>query len=172
MYRLFHEEGIELSELFRDCNGRVGVKPSMVFYQKLDSAGCCVLDSLYPRVSRFQSLGINGIVVCPEGIKFESGVAHRCEFLCPLAKLFGRDALVIPSVRVDPDAVPEAAPNQLVYRSAEMPPDNVPARDIERAQRGCRFEGYREVEVMLVPFVNVQFHVQRIPSLVHSADLV
>src|SRR5437016_14663067 len=105
----------------------------MVFYQELDPAGCCVLDSFYPRVSRFKSLRIYGIVVCPEGIKFESGVAHRCEFLGPLAKLFGSDALVIPSVRVDPDTVPEAAPNQAAYRSAEMLPDNVPASNVERA---------------------------------------
>src|SRR5437879_4599486 len=110
--------------------------------------------------------------MCPERIKFEIGVAHRCEFLGPLTKLFGRDALVIPSVRVDPDTVPEAAPNQLVYRSAEMLPDNVPACNIERAQGGCRFEGYREVEVMLVPFVNVQLRVQRIFSLVHSCDFI
>src|SRR5207245_11405728 len=103
----------------------------MVFYQELDPAGCCVLDSLYPRVSRFQSLRIYGIVVCPEGIELQSGVAHRCEFLGPLAKLFGRDALVIQSVRVDPDAVPEVAPNQLVSWCAEVLPDNVPARDVE-----------------------------------------
>src|SRR5207247_569142 len=140
MNRLFHEERIELAELLRDCNGRVGVKPSMVFYQELDPAGCCVLDSFYPRVSRFQSLRIYGIVVCPEGIKLESSVAHRCEFLGPLAKLFRRDTLVIPSVRVDPDTVPEASPDQLVYRSAEMLPENVPARDVERAQSSCRFE--------------------------------
>src|SRR5205807_9051879 len=101
-----------------------------------------------------------------------SDLAHRREFLGPLAKRFGRDALVIPSVCVHPNSVPEAAPNQLVYRSAEMLPDDVPARDVERAQGGCRFEGYREVEVMLMPFVNVQLRIKRILSFVHSADLV
>src|SRR2546425_10745181 len=109
----------------------------MVFYQKLDSAGCCVLDSFYPPVSRFQSLRIYGIVVCPEGIELESGVAHRCEFLGPLAKLFRRDALVIPAVRVDPNTVPKAASNQLVDWSAEVLASNVPTGDVERTEGSC-----------------------------------
>src|SRR5438309_11552432 len=114
----------------------------MMFYQELDPAGRCVLDSLYPRVSRFQSLRINRIVVCPEGIKFESGVAHRCEFLGPLAKLFGCDALVVPSVRVDPDTVPETASDELMDRCAAVFPSDVPACNIERAAGFWCFEAY------------------------------
>src|SRR5437773_11373789 len=109
----------------------------MVFYQELDPAGRCVLDSLYPLVSRFQSLRINGIVVCPEGIELQSGVAHRCEFLGPLAKLFSRDTFVIPCVPVDSNTLPTAAPNQRAYRSAELIPNNATGSNVERGKSSC-----------------------------------
>src|SRR5205809_6722354 len=151
---------------------RISIEPSMMLYKEVNPAIRRVPYGLYSLIGPLDSVSVDTVVVRSKRIKLQRGISHAGEFLGPRSELFWSDALVVPAVGVDTNPVSVHAPDELVYWSPEVLASNVPAGDIESAERGGRLERDWEVEVVLVPLVNVQLHIERVSSLVDPGYFV